>query len=60
MKTLMKSLVLALFLANTSEAYKLMQQNMNRIAGNDSEDIDADDQDINDGPLKNENDLLTY
>ena len=28
--------------------------------GNNSEDIDADDQDINDGPLKNENDLLTY
>ena len=28
--------------------------------GNNSEDIDADDQDINDGPLKNETDLLTY
>jgi hypothetical protein len=27
---------------------------------NESEDIDADDQDINDGPVKDELDLVTY
>lgn len=56
----MKSLVLALFLAKTCEAYKLAQRSYLMENGNNSEDIDADDQDINDGPLKNENDLLTY
>jgi len=33
---------------------------MSTDKGNNSEDIDADDQDINDGPLKDESDLVTY
>ena len=53
------SLILGLLLADAT-AYKLYQQQLQRLFDNESEDIDADDQDINDGPLENEVDLITY
>lgn len=51
------SLILGLFLSQTA-AYKLYQRQ--GLFDNESEDIDADDQDINDGPLEHEGDLVTY
>ena len=57
---IMTSLVLVLLLAKTGEAHKLLQRVFIRDDEENSEDIDADDQDITDGPLKNETDLQTY
>jgi predicted lipid-binding transport protein (Tim44 family) len=51
MKYLIKSAVLALLLAST-EAIKLSK--------NESSDIDADDADIQEGPLKNDTDALIF
>lgn len=57
MKVIVKSLVLALLLAEAG-AHKLRM--MHKMRDNESDEIDADDQDINDGPIENENDLITY
>lgn len=54
-----QSLVLGLFLAEAG-AYRLMMNQGVRLIDNESEDIDADDQAINEGPLDDDNDLVTY
>ena len=59
MKLLVKSLVLALLLAET-DAYKLMMKNLHRLRDDESEDIDADDAGINEGPLDDDGDLVAY
>ena len=59
MKLLIKSLALALFLAE-ADAYKLYQRQVQRSRDGESDEIDPDDQDINDGPVEDESDLVTY
>ena len=53
MKYLLKSAVLALLLAST-DAIKLSSLK------NESTDIDADDMEIQEGPLKDESDVAVY
>ena len=53
MKYLIKSAVLALLLTST-EAIRLTGQK------NESNDIDADDMEIQEGPLKDESDVAVY
>jgi len=59
MKRFAISLVVGLLMAEAG-AYKLYQQHLHALQDNESEEIDADDQDINDGELNDPSDLVTY
>ena len=55
--TLVHALIVALFLAEEGQTYKLMQKVIVRDDNLNSEEIDADDPDINDASLDDENSL---
>lgn len=58
MKTVIQSLIVGLLLAEAG-AYRLAQQQMIRLRDSESDDVDADDPDINDGPTS-EQAVLAY
>jgi hypothetical protein len=55
--TLIQALIVALLLAEEGQAYKLMQKVMIRDDNLNSEEIDADDPDINDASMDDEKSL---
>ena len=59
MKVLAKTLVLGLLFAE-SQAIHIYNRQWTRMNDNESDEIDADDQGIDDGPLRDETDLVTY